>query len=203
MIRKILLLFSVYLLNACVSVEKQSYTAIKKIDSIEIRSYPVSLVAEVKVKGNFNEVGNKGFRILANFIFGKNTKNTTIKDNSIENQIIKKNSEKIKMTAPVEMNKQGDEHIIRFIMPSKYTLKTLPRPLDKRVIINKTKENKKAALTYYGSWSESNFKKHKDILIKQLQKNSISWSGDFIFARYNSPWTLWFLRKNEVLVQIN
>jgi hypothetical protein len=203
MLGKILLLFVVYLLTACVSVEEQSYTTIKKTDAFEIRSYPTSLVAEVAVEGNFNNVGNKGFRILADFIFGKNTRSITIKDSSTESQIIKNDNEKIKMTAPVEMNKKENKYVIRFIMPSKYTLKSLPKPLDKRITIKKTKESRKAALTYYGSWSESNFKTHEDLLIKLLQKNSISWSGNVIFARYNSPWTLWFLRKNEVIVQLD
>ena len=193
MIKKIKVVIFSILFIKCVSVEQQKYFVVKKTDDFEIRKYPPAIVAEVVVNESFKNSGNSGFRVLVSFISGNNKQKSKIKMTAPVDQSF--SSEKIKMTAPVEMLGDKNEYIIRFVMPEKYTLESLPKPLDERITIKKTREAIKAARTYYGSWSEDNFEENKEALIKSLADSNIEWNGDIVFARYNSPWTLWFLKK--------
>jgi hypothetical protein len=200
MINKIKVIIFSTISVGCISVEQQKYFVVDKMENFEIRKYPPAIIAEVSVNDDFKKAGNSGFRILLDFISGKNKQNSKIKMTAPVDQSL--GSEKIKMTAPVEMIGNKNNYIIRFVMPEKYTLEKLPKPLDKRIIVKKTPETKKAARIYYGSWSEENFKTNKEILINSLDKSNIKWSGNVIFARYNSPLTLWFLKKNEIIVNL-
>ena len=113
--------------------------------------------------------------------------------------------EKIEMTAPVEQAPHGkdtDTYVFSFIMPSKYTLETLPSPVDPRVTLRQVKSRLLAALTYSGTWSEKRYRQHEAALLEAVKNAGLITIGESIFARYNSPFTLWFLRRNEVLVEV-
>ena len=116
-----------------------------------------------------------------------------------------KSGEKIKMTAPVVQTPQGknkNTYVINFIMPSKYTLETLPVPEDQRIRLRQINKRLLAARTYSGTWSEKRYKKNEAALLEAVKAAGFTAVGEPIFARYNSPFTLWFLRKNEVLVEV-
>ncbi len=89
-------------------------------------------------------------------------------------------------------------------MPEKFTIVNIPTPNDSRVLIKSIDKRKVAvySYSYSGSWSEekykNNLKKFKDL----LKVDSIATTGEPIFARYNSPFQLWFLRRNEIMFQI-
>lgn len=187
--------------SACVSVEQASYRVIQTMDGVEIRDYPPQLVAQVVVTEPFDKAGNEGFRLLADFIFGNNTKKQSIQMTSPVAQK-KLTSEKIKMTAPVEMQAIETSYQIRFYMPATYTKETLPVPIDSRVQILEHPGGVYAARSYSGSWSQSRYQQEATRLHHVLENSSYKASGSVVFARYNSPWTLWFLRRNEVLVKV-
>ena len=109
------------------------------------------------------------------------------------------------MTAPVVQTPHGknkDTFVISFVMPSKYTLETLPVPEDERIRVRRVNKRLLAARTYSGTWSEERYKKNEAALLEAIEAAGFTAVGKPIFARYNSPFTLWFLRRNEVLIEV-
>jgi hypothetical protein len=143
---------------------------------------------------------------LFKYISGDNLKKTEIPMTAPVNQSPASDSgEKIEMTAPVEQAPHGKNaytYVFSFVMPSKYTIDTLPSPADPRVKLRQIKSRLLAALTYSGTWSEKRYRQHEAALLEAVKKAGFVTVGEPIFARYNSPFTLWFLRRNEVLVEV-
>jgi effector-binding domain-containing protein len=186
--------------GVAMAIEEPAFSVESKTDVYEIRKYDPYLVAEVKVQGSFAEAGNKGFRPLADFIFGNNTSSAKIDMTSPVSQ--KPQSEKIEMTAPVNLTNEGGAFVVQFAMPKKYTLETLPKPNDPRVQIREIAAKRVAVLSYSGSWSEERYQKKLALLLSSLEKDGHKVIGDASFARYNPPWQLWFLRRNEIWVEV-
>jgi hypothetical protein len=111
-------------------------------------------------------------------------------------------SEKIAMTAPVSQEQTGGQWRIAFVMPAEYTLDTLPQPVDPKVLLKQVPARRMAAITYSGTWSRERYEEHKALLEAFIQRKKLRPLGDPVLARYNSPFTLWFLRRNEVLVPV-
>ncbi len=188
------------------AIEEPKYTIIEKNDTFEIRKYSPYLVAQTEVHGSFDEMGRKAFRVLFNYISGSNQQRSKIKMTA---PVIQENSdkqgEKISMTAPViqEMDKNDPESAtISFVMPENYKLDTLPLPLDKRVILKEIPSKTVAVLTYSGSWSKQQYKQKEALLLQSLNEAGIKTIGKPLFARYNSPFSLWFLRRNEIMIEV-
>ncbi|HEY5139488.1 MAG TPA: heme-binding protein, partial [Methylococcales bacterium] len=116
-----------------VSLEKAKYTIIEEKGNIQIRQYQPSIVAETLVDADFNDAGNVAFRRLFNYISGNNRKKESIAMTAPVNQ--QPSPEKIAMTAPVTQQKTADKFAVSFVMPSKYTMDTLPQPLDQNVVL--------------------------------------------------------------------
>lgn len=186
--------------------EQPKYDIIEKYDDFELRRYAPYVVAETIVSGSFDEAGNRAFRILFKYISGDNLKKTEIPMTAPVNQSHAIESGKeIEMTAPVEQTPDGknsDTYMFSFIMPSKYTLDTLPIPADPRIKLRQVKSRLLAARTYSGTWSEKRYRENEAALLKALKAAGFTTVGEPIFARYNAPFSLWFLRKNEVLVEV-
>jgi hypothetical protein len=111
-------------------------------------------------------------------------------------------SEKIAMTEPVSQERIDDQWRIAFVMPSEYTMDTLPQPMDPKVSLRQVPSRRMAAITYSGTWSRERYEEHKALLEAFIQKQKLNRLGEPVLARYNSPFTLWFLRRNEVLVPV-
>lgn len=186
--------------------EQPKYDIVKKYNGFELRRYAPCIVAETVVSGNFEEVGNEAFRILVRYISGDNQKKIEIPMTAPVNQSpMTKSGEKIEMTAPVVQAPQGkdqDTYLFSFVMPSKYTLETLPEPKDSRIRLRQVKARLLAARAYSGTWSERRYRQNEAALLKAVKASGLTVVGEPIFARYNSPFTLWFLRRNEVLVEV-
>ena len=88
------------------------------------------------------------------------------------------------------------------MMPSAYTLATLPEPLDAKVKLRQVEGKTVAAHTYSGSWSQSNYDEHLGILKTALAKAGVKTVGEPLYSRYNAPFTPWFLRKNEIWLNV-
>ena len=111
--------------------------------------------------------------------------------------------EKIKMTAPVGQQRLQEKWTVSFMMPSSYTLKTLPEPEDPKVTLRQVPARRIAAVRYSGFWSEQNYLRYKLELESWIKEKGFASVGDPIWARYNPPFTPWFLRRNEILIPIN
>ena len=111
-------------------------------------------------------------------------------------------SEKIAMTAPVNQQKEAENWRVTFMMPSEYTLETLPEPLDERIQLKKVESRLVAVLKYSGTWSKKRYEQKKGKLESLIQERGLTPVGEPIFARYNPPFMPWFLRRNEVLITV-
>ncbi len=181
------------------AIEEPKYAVDSKNDRYEIRAYESTLVAETVVDAEFDEAGNQAFRILADYIFGNNTSQTKIEMTAPVAQV---KSEKIEMTAPVNLTKSGSGFLVQFTMPAKFNMQNLPKPKDERVRIREIPGRKVAVFGYSGSWSESRYKSKLGEFVSALEKDGVKTVGEPVFARFNSPFRLWFLRRNEIWFEV-
>jgi len=191
---------SLLVAKSAMAIEKSKYTVVEKEDDFEIRQYDPQIVAETFVEGDLEEVGNEGFRRLYAYISGENTKKQSISMTAPVSQ--ETGSEKIAMTAPVKQEKKDNQWRITFLMPSEYTLETLPKPDDRRVKLAQEPGRLMAAVKYSGTWSEEGYEENKALLEDYIQKRGLVKAGEPVWARYDPPFMPWFLRRNEVLIPI-
>ena len=184
------------------ALEEPKYSVLKEYENFEIRNYASYLVAEVDIEGSYNKTGNEAFRILAGYIFGDNQSSTKMNMTApVESEAIQ-SPEKMNMTAPVFSNKNFNGYTYRFVMESKYTQETLPVPNNSKIRITEIKDRVMAVISFSGRWSQKNFEKHEQILVNDLKNEGIGVASEAIYARYNAPFTPWFLRRNEIMFEI-
>lgn len=172
-------------------------------DSIEVRRYDPYIVAEVVVPGPAEQAGNQGFSFLGGYIFGRNKGDRKIAMTAPVTQSAQ--PVKIEMTAPVTQNAvaggQGG-YAVQFMMPSSFTMETLPEPLDPRVTLKPVAEQRVVAITYSGTWTQANYEEHLGKLRSAAQTAGLETQGEPVYARYNGPWVPWFMRKNEIWLNV-
>jgi hypothetical protein len=186
--------------DPAMAIEKPDYDILESAGDFELRRYDSYIVAETLVEEDFDDAGSKGFRRLFAYISGENRKKTSISMTAPVSQ--EKDYEKISMTAPVNQQREAGKWRVTFIMPSKYTLETLPEPLDDRVKLKKVEGKLVAALKYSGIWSKKRYERKKERLESLIQERGLTPVGEPVFARYNPPFMPWFLRRNEVLITV-
>jgi len=184
-------------------VEQADYTVVQKMNGYEIREYPAQLVAQTAVQGSYGEALSKGFRIVAGYIFGGNTKKESIAMTApVFAQQGGNTSERIAMTAPVVAATEGDSQIISFGMPRSYTMETLPAPNDPRVKIVMIPAKRYAVLRFSWVRSDARVKRMQEKLLSALARDNVVTKGSMAYAGYNAPWTPPWMNRNEVLVEI-
>lgn len=177
------------------NVEHPKYTVVKSHGAIEIREYESQLVAQVTVEGPRDEAINNGFKKLADFIFGNNQADNQI---SMTAPVQQSKNSKIAMTAPVQASSQDKGWTIEFIMPAEYTLDSLPKPNNEEVSIIQRPSYHVISIRFSGYNSDANLSEHLAKLDTFVQDNNINTIGEPIYAFYNPPWTLPFLKRNEI-----
>ncbi len=182
------------------ATEEPVFTVESKSADLEIRRYGRVLVAETQVDVGFEEAGKKAFKILADYIFGNNLSKNKI---AMTAPVIQQApSQKIAMAAPVSQIKGPSGYVVQFTMPHGYTLETLPVPNDPRVHLREIAPRMVAVLTYTGSWSQAHYDEKLAELKSLIQAKGLKTVGEPIFARFNSPFQLWFLRRNEIWLEL-
>ena len=199
-----LLYIFILISNSIMATDEPEFKLILKEDKFEIREYIPKIIAQIEVFGDFDDASSKGFKILADYIFGNNT--------------INDGSSRIEMTAPVEMEPisqkinmakplltQGRDNdwIISFIMPNEFTLETLPKPNNKSIKILSLPKEKYAVIVFSGLVRESSYLEKEKLLNQFIKEKKLKTSGEIKIARYNPPWTLPFFRRNELMIKIN
>lgn len=183
--------------------EEPKYDVLEKSDAFELRAYKPMIVAEAFVEGDLDSASSKGFRLIADYIFGNNkSQNGASEKISMTVPVtMEPKSEKINMTAPVSMQENAGKWRVHFVMPSKYTLETLPTPNNADVKLRQVESKKFAVIRFSGFAGEEKTAKKTEELLAWLQSKQIKPAGAPELARYNAPWTLPFLRRNEVMVE--
>ncbi|KGM43721.1 heme-binding protein [Alkalispirochaeta odontotermitis] len=182
------------------AIEKAKYDIVASDPDFEIRQYGPQIVAETLVEGDFEKVGNEGFRRLYDYITGNNRKKQSIAMTAPVTQEV--GSVEIAMTAPVSQVKMDNKWRITFMMPSDFSMEDLPDPLDPRVRLKREPGRIAAALKYSGTWSKSRYEAKKKTLGDLLSKRGLKPAGEPVWARYDPPFMPWFLRRNEVLIPV-
>jgi SOUL heme-binding protein len=118
-------------------------------------------------------------------------------------QVTQQGSEKIAMTAPVTQQSDGLSWRVRLIMPSKYAMETLPRPNDPAVMLKEIPAKRIAAIRFSGLSTADNLNRHTKELNEFLSERTLVPQSPPTYAFYNPPWTLPFLRRNEVLLEVS
>jgi hypothetical protein len=181
-------------------VEEPKFTLIEQSGAFELRDYPPLLVAEATVKGARTVAINEGFRVIADYIFGNNIAAEKVAMTAPVTQQI---SEAVAMTAPVTQQAAGDSWTVRFIMPSQYTLDTLPKPENAAVTLKQIDGQRMAVLRFSGSADDQMLTEKTAVLTAEITKRSLSPTAAATYAFYDPPWTLGFLRRNEVMIPVS
>lgn len=197
------------LLTGAVNVaatEEPAFEMLARIGEVEIRRYAPYVVAEVDVEESFEDASSRAFGTLADYIFGNNNTGT-----------------KLAMTAPVAQfpadaakASAGDPsmmtatapsdagvYTVRFILPATTTLSTAPTPLQPEVRLSEVQPRTMAVVRYTGTWSKENYDAHESRLLAALSTSEIEPVGQPEWARYNQPLTPWFMRRNEVMIEVH
>lgn len=181
------------------NVEQARYTVVKSDGPIEIRDYPPMIVAETIVSGERKQAISQGFRIIADYIFGNNIGSNKV---AMTAPVLQEASEKIAMTAPVMQQSYNDSWKVRFVMPSQYTIENLPKPNNPSVELVEVVGKRFAVIRFSGLATGDTLNQKEDELKAYLDRNQMIAAGQPAYAFFNPPWTLPFLRRNEVMIEL-
>lgn len=180
--------------------EEPSFTVERRLGEVEIRRYGSRIAAETSVDADEEPARNEGFRRLARYIFGGNKSQSKI---AMTAPVAQQQGEKIAMTAPVATQRgPAGQWVIRFFMPSEYTLDSLPTPNDERVRLVNVAPETMAVIRFSGIATPEVIAQRTDDLLTTLRDNGIEPSGEPLMWFYDPPWTIPFRRRNEVVVSL-
>ena len=186
--------------TTAMATEEAPYTIIKTDDIFELREYAPQVLAEIIVDGDLEGAGNKAFRPLFRYISGDNKSRGKISMTVPVSQ--EQKGEKIAMTAPVSQQSVQGKWAVSFMMPASFTMETLPTPDDPNIKLRQVHARRVAAVRYSGFWSEEKYLLNKEKLEKWIKENRFTVTGEPVWARYNAPFTPWFMRRNEILIPV-
>ncbi len=178
------------------AIEEPDYQVVRKLDNIELRLYAPYTVAEVVLDTTAEDAGNQAFPILAGYIFGKNKGEKKFAMTAPVTQTAA--PLRMDMTAPVTQVAVAGGIRVQFVLPKGVTVATAPEPLDPRVQLRLVQAANWAVLRYSGTWSQANYLEHLEALKAGLQAAGVTTHGEPVLARYNAPFTPWFMRRNEI-----
>ena len=195
----LLLLFSG---NPAMAIEEPAYDVLLETKYYELRRYEPYIVAEVDVDESFKQAGNSAFRVLAGYIFGDNEPQQKM---AMTAPVESRQGQRMNMTAPVtsRTGSGAASFTYAFVMERKYTMDTLPRPNNPDIRLVQRPERIMAVHRYSGTWSEERYSEHEKMLLDALSIDRIGTVGEPVFARYNAPFTPWFLRRNEIMIEVD
>ena len=183
--------------------ETQRYDTVGQFPGFELRRYPAHLVAEVEVASSFTDAGSTAFGILVSFISGRNTTKAKV---AMTSPVLQEQAAtQIAMTSPVVQESGGEpgRQVVSFVMPAEFTLATLPVPSDQRIRIRAIPSQLAAARAFTGRWSEQIYSEQLAELRGALAQARLEIIGKPRFARFDPPWMPWFLRRNEIWLELD
>lgn len=192
-------------LPAMATIEEPAFETLKQDGDFEIRRYAPMIVAETWVEGDLGGASSDGFRVIAGYIFGNNVAASGAGSEKVAMTApvtMEPAPTKIAMTAPVITEPEGNRYRMHFVMPSQYTMATLPRPKDDRVKVREVPAKTMAVVKFAGFAGEGKVKEKTGELLEWSRAAGFEPAGTPQLARYDPPWTLPFLRRNEVMVPV-
>ena len=200
------------------AVEEPKFEVLTEDGSYQVRRYAPVIVAETLVDGDMDAASGKGFRLIADYIFGNNTLAVAGADNASEKIAMTApvtlepvaRSAKIAMTAPVMAEPvaadasmaTASQWRIQFVMPGEYSMQTLPKPVNPAVSLRELPARTFAVLSYSGLNTASKVQQKTDELAAWMRSRQLEPVGAAQLARYDPPWTLPMWRRNEIQVEV-
>lgn len=178
------------------------YTVVAAKQDYEIRRYEPFIVAETRRGENPAEALSAGFNELFRYITGNNAGNSKIKMTAPVFRSPEQQGTKIPMTAPVLRQGEGAGSVIAFVMPPGSTLESLPRPASPAVTLREVPARTVAVVTFSGYATEGAIEEKTKNLLQALKRDEVATRSVPVVALYDPPWTPPFIRRNEVLVEI-
>ncbi|MBG6212891.1 MAG: heme-binding protein [Cryobacterium sp.] len=188
--------------------EQQPYHVVHSYDDFELRRYPEHLLAEVTTDGPFEDAGNRAFRYLFSYITGANQSRQKV---AMTAPVLQSNAaETIAMTAPVLQQSPGDasgpgdreKFRVAFVLPEGMTAETAPQPTDPHVQLRTVPASMAGAIRFSGRWSQARYQRQLAQLRAALASAGLTVVGPPRSARFDPPFKPWFLRRNEVLLDV-
>ena len=182
--------------------EEQPFEVVRSYDGFELRRYPSHVVAEVTVDQVFEQAGNTAFRYLFGYITGQNRSRTSV---AMTAPVVRSAgaAEKVAMTSPVIQHGIAEGgYAVAFVLPASMTEETAPEPTDPQVSIRTVPPSLAAVTRYSGRWSQDSYERHRDALLQAIEAEGLKVVGAPRFARFDPPFKPWFLRRNEVVVDV-
>ena len=194
--------------------EELPYEVVRHLDDgVELRRYPEHVVAEVTMRGSLSGAANIAFASLFAYISGDNQSRSKV---AMTAPVVQERAsrgrpggEKVTMTAPVVQAEAAEEEAgkqsftVGFVLPAGMTAATAPEPADERVSLRVVPPALAAAIRYSGRWSGSAFEEHRDRLLQAVGRAGLEPVGMPRWLRYDPPFKPWFLRRNEVVVDVS
>ncbi len=186
--------------SPALAIEEPKFTLVLREGAFEIRDYQPSVVAEVTVDGDQQQAANRGFRLLAGYIFGGNQPHQSIAMTAPV--ALERKGQAIPMTAPVTQTPSAGAWVVRFTMPGAYSLDSLPRPNNPKVQLRAVAGARFAVLRFSGIADGKSTQAKTAELDALIQAHKLRALGPASLSQYDPPWTLWFMRRNEVMVPV-
>jgi hypothetical protein len=192
------------------AAEQLAYQVVDYYSGFEVRRYPRHLVAETQASGPFEQVSKEALQVLSAYLSGNNRRPAALEiaapaATPPQEEPDKERGEKIEMVGPVTQVPAADsagKYTFAFVLPAKYTLDTLPQPLDPRVTIREVPERLVAARRFSEKWSEAACRRNERSLLIGVETARLQPVGTPFYARYNTPMGLWFMRRSEAMVEV-
>jgi hypothetical protein len=191
--------------TAMAAIEEPAFETLRAEGDFELRLYAPTIVAETLVEGDMDSASNSGFRVIASYIFGNNLSATGSGSEKIAMTApvtMQAAGERIAMTAPVTTEGEAGRLRMQFVMPSRYTLASLPKPKDERVTLREVPAQRMAVMKFSGFAGAQKVEARTRELLDWMKAEGLEPQGGSRLARYDPPWTLPFLRRNEVMVPV-
>lgn len=165
--------------------QEQKYSVVESFAGFELRNYDSCVLADIEITSDFEKAGSAGFGPLVGYLGGQNQPNT-----------------KISMTAPVIQEPSGTAHVVSFVMPSEINEGSAPIPTDSRVSLRVMPQELVAVARFTGRWSETSYQDRVAKLLVAIDAAGYRTLGNARFARFDPPWTPWFMRRNEIQIPV-
>lgn len=161
--------------------DEPAYTVEKRIGNLEVRSYAPQVIARAHTMlPDFDQAQRQLFQRLAHYIFGN----------------------ELSMTGPVEMSAEGQGHTMAFVMPPGRALLSLPRPDDTHVRLQEVPARRVAVLPYRGRYRGDVVEEREKELLRLVADAGLSAKGRPMFAGFDPPSTIPFMRRNEIWIEV-
>lgn len=195
-------------MESAMAIEEPKYEVRTSQAPFELRHYAPTLIAQTLVEGDMDAASNKGFRSIADFIFGNNLAADSEQAAKIAMTApvtVEPQSSKIAMTAPVTIEPQlgsAQQWRVHFVMPSQYTLATIPKPKNSAVTLHELPSKYFVVHRYSGFNTVARVQEKTDEALAWAKQQSLKVVGTPQLSRYDPPWTLPMFRRNEIMVEV-